>query len=181
MRQLLSLALIAALALTSPALAGDVTIYYSPQTNLEAVDTGLIDQARSSIDMAAYVLSDLPVMEALRRAAERGVAIRLYLDGEQLVQLRRSDHARILSVLTLLAQERNVVIKVKPEGAEWMHQKGYTIDGQALRTGAANLSASGERYQDNDLVLIPQASAADAFTANFETIWLRNINQTYTP
>jgi hypothetical protein len=34
--------------------------------------------------MAAYVLADWPVMRSLTRAAERGVKVRVYLDGVQL-------------------------------------------------------------------------------------------------
>jgi phosphatidylserine/phosphatidylglycerophosphate/cardiolipin synthase-like enzyme len=33
----------------------------------------LIDRAEHEIDMAAYVLTDWPVMQALTRAADRGV------------------------------------------------------------------------------------------------------------
>jgi phosphatidylserine/phosphatidylglycerophosphate/cardiolipin synthase-like enzyme len=36
------------------------------------------------IDFAAYVLTDWPVMQALTRAADRGVKVRIYLDGTQL-------------------------------------------------------------------------------------------------
>jgi hypothetical protein len=36
------------------------------------------------IDMAAYVLTDWPIMQALTRAADRGVKVRIYLDGTQL-------------------------------------------------------------------------------------------------
>jgi phosphatidylserine/phosphatidylglycerophosphate/cardiolipin synthase-like enzyme len=36
--------------------------------------------------MAAYVLIDWPIMQALTRAADRGVAIRIYLDGTQLAE-----------------------------------------------------------------------------------------------
>jgi phosphatidylserine/phosphatidylglycerophosphate/cardiolipin synthase-like enzyme len=36
----------------------------------------------------------------------------------------------------------------------FLHLKSCAIDGQALRTGAANFSTSGERQQDNDLVVI---------------------------
>jgi hypothetical protein len=36
--------------------------------------------------MAAYVLTDWPVMQAFTRAADRGVAIRIYLDGIQLAE-----------------------------------------------------------------------------------------------
>jgi len=41
----------------------------------------LINRAEHEIDMAAYVLTDWPVMQALTRAADRGVHVRIYLDG----------------------------------------------------------------------------------------------------
>jgi hypothetical protein len=37
-----------------------------------------------------------------------------------------------------------------------------------LRTGAANFSASGEKRQDNELVVIESGEAAAAFKYNFE-------------
>ena len=48
----------------------------------------MIDNAERSIDMAAYVLSDPFVIEALRDAADRGVTIRLYLDKSQYSMVR---------------------------------------------------------------------------------------------
>ena len=60
------------------------SIYYAPAENLEHIDVALIDGAQHEIDMAAYVLTDWSVMQALRRAADRGVQIRIYLDGTQL-------------------------------------------------------------------------------------------------
>ena len=49
-----------------------------------------------------------------------------------------------------------------------MHLKAYSIDGETLRTGSANFSASGVRQQDNDLVVIRDAEAAARFDAHFE-------------
>ena len=46
----------------------------------------LIDRAEHEIDMAAYVLTDWPIMQALTRAADRGVKVRIYLDGTQLAE-----------------------------------------------------------------------------------------------
>ena len=54
--------------------------------NLEHVDVALIDRAEHEIDMAAYVLTDWAVMQALTRAADRGVQIRIYLDGTQFAE-----------------------------------------------------------------------------------------------
>src|ERR1700724_4108900 len=61
-------------------------IHYAPGENLEHVDVDLIDRAQHEIDMAAYVLTDWPVVQALTRAADRGVHIRIYLDGTQLAE-----------------------------------------------------------------------------------------------
>ena len=49
-----------------------------------------------------------------------------------------------------------------------MHRKAHTIDGEISRTGSANFSATGERQQDNDLVVIRDAGAAAKFDAHFE-------------
>jgi len=54
--------------------------------NLEHVDVALIDRAERELDMAAYVLTDWPVMQVSRAPADRGVAIRIYLDGTQLAE-----------------------------------------------------------------------------------------------
>ncbi len=42
------------------------------------------------------------------------------------------------------------------------------IDGRLLRTGAANLSASGLKRQNNDLIVIECAEAAGAFKRAFD-------------
>jgi phosphatidylserine/phosphatidylglycerophosphate/cardiolipin synthase-like enzyme len=44
----------------------------------------LIDSAQREIDIAAYVLTDWPVIQALTRAADRGVKVRIYHDGGRL-------------------------------------------------------------------------------------------------
>jgi phosphatidylserine/phosphatidylglycerophosphate/cardiolipin synthase-like enzyme len=61
-------------------------IHYAPAENLEHVDVALIDRAEHEIDLAAYVLTDLPVMQPLTRAADRGVKVRVYLDGTQFAE-----------------------------------------------------------------------------------------------
>jgi phosphatidylserine/phosphatidylglycerophosphate/cardiolipin synthase-like enzyme len=40
-----------------------------------------------------------------------------------------------------------------------------------LRTGSANFSSSGERQQDNDLIVIRDAGAAAKFDLHFERMW----------
>lgn len=58
-----------------------IEIHYAPSENLEKIDAALIDSAHHQIDLAAYVLTDKKLIEALIRAADRGVAINIYLSG----------------------------------------------------------------------------------------------------
>lgn len=147
-----------------------VSIAYAPGVNLEALDVALIDRAGASIDMAAYVLTDVAIVEALDRAAARGVTIRLYRDAngvndEPMPGLLARAYDR-------LAARRNVDIRFKGEGA-FMHLKGLLVDGATLREGAANFSRSGLTKQDNSRLELRCDAAATAFRRAFETMWRR--------
>jgi phosphatidylserine/phosphatidylglycerophosphate/cardiolipin synthase-like enzyme len=137
-------------------------IHYAPAENLEHVDVALIDRAEHEIDMAAYVLTDWPITQALARAADRGVHIRIYLDGAQFAEREPA------KVFNDLAETPGVEIRIKYKARDPMHFKTYQIDGRFLRTGAANFSASGLKRQDNDLIVIESAGAAAAFKQTFE-------------
>jgi phosphatidylserine/phosphatidylglycerophosphate/cardiolipin synthase-like enzyme len=102
-------------------------------------------------------------MQALPRAADRGVAIRIYLDGAQFAEREPA------KVFRDLAETSGVEIRIKHENSDPVHFKCYQIDGRWLRTGAANLSASGLKRQDNDLIVIESAGAAAAFKHSFES------------
>jgi phosphatidylserine/phosphatidylglycerophosphate/cardiolipin synthase-like enzyme len=151
----------ALLVLCAPGRA-DPAIHYAPAENLEHVEVALIDTAKREIDLAAYVLTDWPVMQALTRAADRGVKVRIYLDGTQFAE---REPARVFQDL---AETPGVEIRTKRDHGAPMHLKNYEIDGRLLRTGAANFSASGLKRQDNDLVVIERAEAAAAFKHNFD-------------
>jgi phosphatidylserine/phosphatidylglycerophosphate/cardiolipin synthase-like enzyme len=137
-------------------------VHYAPGENLEHIDVALIDRAEREIDMAAYVLTDWPVMQALTRAADRGVKVRIYLDGTQLAEREPA------KVFNDLAETPGVEIRIKYKDRDPMHLKTHQIDGRFLRTGAANFSASGLKRQD-DLIVIESARAAAAFKQIFET------------
>jgi len=136
-------------------LAGD--IHFSPEERLDLIDAALIATAKSSIDLASYALTDPVVIDALNDAEKRGVMIRIVLDPRE-----RHDFVKLGDL------SDNVRIK---RGGPYMHLKAYAIDGEVLRTGAANFSTSGENAQDNDLIVIRDPSSAAKFDAHFERMW----------
>ena len=151
-----------------PAVAG-VRVYYGPGVDFGGIDGKLISQARSSIDMAAYVLTDRALIGALGQAAMRGVRVRIYLDGEEA--------ARSNAVVADIAATPNVELRRKGRSRDLMHLKSYQVDGRLLRTGSANFSVSGETYQDNDLLVIESPEAVQSFEKAFERMWARADNQ----
>lgn len=104
-----------AIAVATPALTPMSMIYYAPTENLEQIDVALIDQAKGSIDMAAYVLTDWPVMEALSRAAARGVKVRLYLDNGRVGEREPT------APFEALIDNPEIEIGLKRAGAPLMH------------------------------------------------------------
>ena len=156
-----------------PALAG-ASVEYGPSPRGDETDAKALAGAKATIDMAAYVLTDRPIIAALSDAAARGVAVRIYLDREQ------ADHmgSNAKADLAALAAIRGVAIRTKARG-EAMHLKSWLVDRRVLRTGSANFSWSGERYQDNDVAILESPVLAAAFQRNFETMWARPDNEAF--
>jgi phosphatidylserine/phosphatidylglycerophosphate/cardiolipin synthase-like enzyme len=159
----LSLAL---LALAGAAHAATIEIHYAPSENLETIDVTLLNEAGTSIDMAAYVLTDDGVIQALADAADRGVAVRLYLD--------RSEFESHADKIAALIATPGVTARVKPSGV-LMHMKAYAIDGTRLRTGSGNFSRSGLSRQDNDLLVTDDAAAVTRFERDFDRIFAQGL------
>jgi phosphatidylserine/phosphatidylglycerophosphate/cardiolipin synthase-like enzyme len=149
-----------------PLSVASIKIRYSPQTNLEAIDTDLISKANKTIDIAAYILTSEKVLKALTGAATRGVRVRIILDGNELPITKEAAQFHVL------ANTLGVEIRVKPSDTyDLMHLKSYVIDNKILRTGAANFSVSGLKNQNNDLLVIESIEACKAFERIFEELW----------
>jgi phosphatidylserine/phosphatidylglycerophosphate/cardiolipin synthase-like enzyme len=146
-----------------------VRVYYGPGEGFETIDARLINGARQSIDMAAYVLTDRALVSALGRAAMLGVKVRVYLDGEEM--------GRAAASIEQIDNAPNLDVRLKARARDLMHLKSYQVDGRVLRSGSANFSVSGEVYQNNDLIVIDSPQAAARFRETFERLWARPDNQ----
>jgi len=152
-------------------------LLYGPRPGFDSVDADLISRAARSLDMAAYVLSDHAVIDALGLAARRGVKVRIYLDPEQNPPREAHRGGRLAELLATAGVEA----RVKSAAGDLMHMKSYQVDGRWVRSGSANFSFSGESRQDNDLVVLDSVEAASVYAAKFEEMWRRRDNARYAP
>ena len=188
-----------------------VETHYSPTENLEHYDLALLRSAHKSIDLCGFSFTDQAVGDAIVGAARRGVRVRVYLDrgqsSEELERAAKRDGAdeprgrgrkrdveyadgffeeqevpdpSSESVIARLAGTPNVEVKIK-HSRVLMHLKSYEVDGQTLRSGSANFSASALKHQDNDLVLTHDAASVRRFELDFNQLWSRPDNERLQP
>lgn len=125
--------------------------------DLEHIDLQLIRSATKSVDIAAYSLTDWAIIAALKEARARGVIVRIALDPS------------VHQAYDKLADMADVV-RIKKRGP-LMHLKAYAVDAVLLRTGSANLSPSGLKQQDNDLIILRDLPAVAKFEARFAEVY----------
>jgi phosphatidylserine/phosphatidylglycerophosphate/cardiolipin synthase-like enzyme len=185
------------IASQKPVPANAVEVHYAPFENLERIDTDLFARAHSTIDLAAYSLTDYAIAEALIAAAQRGVHIRIYRDATQAAgeaahaertaanPKRRTSRdpeddvpndTDSADILQRLINTPHITVRIKHSHI-LMHLKAYAIDGTYLRTGSANFSPTGEKRQDNDLIVFHNPAAAIHFTQDFDRLWSRPDNE----
>jgi phosphatidylserine/phosphatidylglycerophosphate/cardiolipin synthase-like enzyme len=186
-----------------------VETHYSPTENLEHYDLALLRSAHRSIDLCGFSFTDEAVGDAIESAARRGVKVRVYLDrGQSNDELERAakrgdapkpngrkrnvEYADGLfeeqempdptseAVIAQLAATPNVEVRIK-HSRVLMHLKSYSVDGQTLRSGSANFSASALKHQDNDLVLTHDAASVRRFELDFNQLWSRPDNEHLQP
>lgn len=149
----------------------DKRLVFSPGVDLEREETAMVSRAKAKLDVAMYSFTDMELARRLAALEARGVKIRVYRDGAEYRKEERSGRP----TTTALLRKAGVEVKVKA-GDELMHLKSYAVDGDFLRSGSANWSIGGLRYQDNDALYVRSPVAVAGFEAEFDDMWDRSDN-----
>jgi len=136
---------------------------------------GFLDAARQSLDLALYDF-DLsptvagPVLEALRSARARGVAVRVAVNGPR-------DHALPIPVPppprtnTELLASAGVPVKEIPGVPDLMHHKYVIRDGSTVWTGSLNWTDDAFTREENLVLVARSRELAAAYARDFDDIW----------
>ncbi|GAB4505681.1 MAG: phospholipase D-like domain-containing protein [Anaerolineales bacterium] len=144
-------------------------LYFTDPTNpLSAQETGgldgilanSIDSARLSVDVAIYNLTNNVICDALIRAYQRGVQVRVVMESDNRDQ---DDPQRLMDAgITVLGDRR--------EGL--MHNKFVIIDRSEVWTGSMNFTNSGIYKDNNNMLLIRSVKMAENYTTEFEEMFV---------
>ena len=120
----------------------------------------VIDAAETSVDVAVYDLNLARVADALVRAHQRGVRVRVVTDEAYEDELgpQRLRKAKV----PLVMDERD----------PYMHDKFVVIDGRQVWTGSWNLTDNGTYRNNNNVVVVESKALAKNYTTEFEEMFV---------
>lgn len=119
-----------------------------------------IDSARLTVDVAIYSLSLNSVRDALLRAHDRGVQVRIVMESDN---LDRTDPQKLEDAgIPILGDRR--------EGL--MHDKFVVIDNSEVWLGSMNFTDSGAYTDNNNLIRIQSVKMAENYTKEFEEMFV---------
>ena len=140
-----------------------VSSYFSPNRGSAGVIIGFIDRCNISIDAAVYSITHDMISDALVRAKNRGVNVRVITDKTQ-SSSRWSDDEKL--------EEANIpVLKL---GRAWhgsMHNKFIIGDGRAVGTGSFNWTKNADKRNSENFVIIRLAYVVREFEKEFRSLW----------
>lgn len=146
-----------------------IGIYFTdPTSPLASQETGgvdeklvrSIDSARLTLDVAIYNISLRSVRDAIIRAHERGVQVRLVMESSN-----RDGFA------SQAMQEAGIqILGDRREGL--MHNKFVVIDRTEIWLGSLNFTYSGTFEENNNLIHIRSPRVAENYTKEFEEMFV---------
>ncbi len=141
---------------TLPASNAPVELY-SNQTgdDLTQLYIQAIDQAKKSITLSIYALTDKQVIQALRRKSEEGIPVFIV------------SHAQASKGLTQKLPQTKVIRRV---GEGLMHQKILIIDDKEMILGSANLTRSSLAIHGNLVIALNNPALAEALTRRIKSM-----------
>ena len=139
-----------------------ISIYFSPKAEvLTNQISPLIQNSKESIHIAMYYLTHRKIVEDLINAKNRGVDVKIILDGS-FVRDGYAPHEKL----------RNAGIPVKIEN--WrskLHSKNAIFDGKIATLGSTNWTSTAELVNDENMLIVYDEKIAKKIEKNFQKMW----------
>ena len=135
--------------------------YFSPGDDCENAIVSCIRNARRSIKICVFTISENVISESIIEAKKRGVSVKVITDNDKLND-KGSD-------IRWLAREE---VKVKiDESSSHMHHKFCVVDKSVLLTGSYNWTKSAADRNQENLLVTEDPKMVKAYISEFENLW----------
>jgi len=142
--------------------AQDIKVYFSPNGGCQEAVISEINKAKQGIDIAMYYLSSREIAQALVKAQENKVQVRIVLDqGQEIESASKSGYLI-----------KHGFDKIRYHlGFGLMHNKFAIIDGKSLITGSFNWTKTAEERNEENLLVISDEGTIEKYKERFNYLW----------
>jgi len=141
--------------------AQNIEVYFSPNGGCQQAVVSEIRKASQSIDIAMYYLSSREIAQALLKALQNNVRVRIVLDqGQEIESASKSGY--------LVKHGFEIRYHL---GFGLMHNKFAVIDGKSLITGSFNWTLTAEERNEENLLIINDEATIEKYEQRFNYLW----------
>lgn len=141
--------------------SGITEVWFSPQSDCPGRIRSFLAQAKSTVDICVFTITDDRLTSAVLEAHARGVKIRIITDNDKAADLG-SDADRFLEAGIQLRVDRTPY---------HMHHKFAIGDGSLLLNGSYNWTRGAAESNEENFVITDDKKLVSAFSAAFEKLW----------
>jgi len=140
----------------------ETEVYFSLYDDPELIIIKNIDNAKEFINIAMYTFTDREIAQAILKAKDRGVDIKIYLDRSQVnAKYSKSRYFINNSIKGIKISSNNYI----------MHNKFAVIDNEIVITGSYNWTASAGERNDENLLVIDDKNIIKKYQNQFNNLW----------
>jgi phosphatidylserine/phosphatidylglycerophosphate/cardiolipin synthase-like enzyme len=141
-----------------------VSVYFSPNRGAADNVVGFIDRCEESIDAAVYAITHDEISDALIRAHDRGVKVRVLMDKVQASSRYADDEKMALA---------GIPTRIDTQSGS-MHHKFCIGDSKAAGTGSFNWTKNADTRNAENFVIVRLQYVVAEFKTEFEKVWELN-------
>lgn len=134
--------------------------YFAPEDGVEEVVVAKLAEARQQIAFMAFVFTSEPIAEMMGKRLAAGAQVRGVVE-------KRSAGSKYSRHKYLNERGAEVYIDGNPKT---MHHKVIVVDGKLVMTGSYNFSASAEKSNDENLIIIHDSKISGMFLEEIDRV-----------
>jgi len=148
--------------LDSPALA-DVEVLFSPERSIKKRLLKEVESTTSTLELAVHDITSFDMAQALLKAKQRGVKVRIIADSKQ-AKMRSSQ-------ITYLIHQ-GIPVKVlggKEKGV--MNHRFAIFDGKRVITGSYGWSDPSGKWNFENILILSDSELLTSYQREFDRLW----------
>ncbi|MGP1952968.1 MAG: phospholipase D family protein [Arsenophonus sp. ET-KM2-MAG3] len=146
----------------------DIEIGFSPGKKAKQIILSAIEEAKKSIDIAAYSFTNKSIALALVDARNRGINVRVVAD--------KKSNSKKYTAVTYLANH-HISVRLNDKYAI-MHNKFMIIDNHSIETGSFNYTKNAEKRNAENVIYIKnRPDIAEKYIREFNRLWSEAIDK----